>query len=229
MAQILIDRRDAGQQLARELSKYGGRNDIVILGLPRGGVVVAFEVARILDAPLDIFLVRKLGVPGHEELAAGAIASGGIRVMNEDVVRALGLTEQPIQAIAAREQAVLEHRERLYRGRSEPLDLAGKVVILVDDGLATGASMRTAIRSLKGHGPAWVVLAVPTAPRETCAALAREVDEAVCLMTPEPFYSVGSWYLNFSQTSDEEVQELLQEARSFGQAAGAAPAEKSPR
>lgn len=221
--QILTDRRDAGRRLARELAAYSGRSDTIVLGLPRGGVVVAFEVAQALDAPLDVFLVRKLGAPGQEELAVGAIASGGVRVMNEDVVRALHLTESQIEAIAVREQAVLERRERLYRGHSEPLELAGKVVILVDDGLATGASMRTAIRSLKRHAPARVVVAVPTAPPETCAALGREVDETVCVMTPQPFYSIGSWYLDFSQTSDQEVVELLEKAKSFGQG-GATPA-----
>lgn len=226
MVQILTDRQDAGRRLASELSKYAGRDDTIVLGLPRGGVVVAFEVARALGAPLDIFLVRKLGAPGQEELAVGAIASGGIRVMNEDVVRALGLTESRIEAIAAREQAVLDHRERLYRGQSKPPDLAGKVVILVDDGLATGASMRTAIRSLKSRAPARVVVAVPTAPPDTCAVLAREVDETVCLMTPEPFYSIGSWYLDFSQTSDEDVVELLQKAELLRPARAAPNAEE---
>jgi len=221
--EILVNRRDAGRRLARELAAYFGRDDTIVLGLPRGGVVVAFEVAQALDAPLDVFLVRKLGAPGQEELAVGAIASGGVRVMNDDVVRALRLTESQIEAIAVREQAVLERRERLYRGHAEPLELAEKVAILVDDGLATGASMRTAIRSLKSHAPARIVVAVPTAPPETCAALRREVDEAVCMMTPEPFYSIGSWYLDFSQTSDEEVVELLEKAKSFGRG-GATPA-----
>lgn len=220
--EILVNRRDAGRRLARELAAYSGRDGTIVLGLPRGGVVVAFEVAQALDAPLDVFLVRKLGAPGQEELAVGAIAGGGVRVMNEGVVRALHLTESQIQAIAVREQAVLERRERLYRGHSESLELAGKVVILVDDGLATGASMRTAIRSLKSHAPARIVVAVPTAPPETCAALGREVDETVCVMTPEPFYSIGSSYLDFSQTSDEEVVELLEKAKSFGQG-GATP------
>jgi len=215
--EILVNRRDAGRRVARKLAAYSGRSDTIVLGLPRGGVVVAFEVARALDAPLDVFLVRKLGAPGQEELAVGAIASGGVRVMNEDVIRALHLSESQVGAIVVREQAVLERRERLYRGHSEPLELAGKVVILVDDGLATGASMRTAIRSLKSHAPARIVVAVPTAPPETCAVLGREVDETVCVMTPEPFHSIGSWYLDFSQTSDEEVVELLEKAKSFGQ------------
>jgi len=214
---LLTDRREAGRRLARKLAGYAGREDTIVLGLPRGGVVVAFEVAKALDAPLDVFLVRKLGAPGQEELAVGAIASGGLRLLNEDVVRALGLTEGQIEAIAARERALLEHREQLYRGHSKPLELAGKVVIVVDDGLATGASMRTAVRSIKSVRPARVVVAVPVAPLETCADLRREVDETVCLTTPEPFYAIGSWYLDFPQTSDEEVVELLEMAKSFGQ------------
>ena len=165
--QILTDRHDTGRRLVRELSKYADRNDTVVLGLPRRGLVVAFEVARALGVPLDVFLVRKLGAPGHEELAVGAIASGGVTVLNEDVVRALDLTQGQIEAVAAREQEVLERRERLYRGHSGSLAMAGRIVILVDDGVATGASMRTAIRSLKSHAPARVVVAVPTAPRET--------------------------------------------------------------
>ena len=178
---------------------------------------MAFEVAKALDAPLDVYMVRKLGVPGQEELAFGAIASGGVRVLNPDVVRAAGLDQADIEAIAAREQAELERRERAYRGDSAPLELAGKTVILVDDGLATGASMRTAIRSLEAHHPGWITMAVPTAPRSTCLDLEREVDEAVCLMTPEPFFGVGQWYIDFSQTTDDEVIGLLREAASFGQ------------
>ncbi len=213
---LLSDRREAGRLLAEKLMEYAGRGGTIVLGLPRGGVVVAFEVAKALDVPLDIFLVRKLGAPGQEELAVGAIASGGVRVMNQDVVVALGLSQAQIEAIAAREQAELERRERAYRGESSPPDLAGKTLIVVDDGLATGASMRTALRSLRSHSPARIVLAVPTAPRSTCAALEREVDEAVCLMTPEPFYAIGQWYADFSQTSDQEVVKLLSEAAAFG-------------
>jgi predicted phosphoribosyltransferase len=213
---LLADRREAGRRLAQELAGYAGREDTIILGLPRGGVVVAFEVAKALDAPLDVFLVRKLGAPGHEELAVGAIASGGLRVVNEDVVRALSLTEVQIEAIATRERALLERREQLYRDHSKPLELAGKVVIVVDDGLATGASMRTAVRSMKSARPARIVVAVPVAPLETCADLRREVDEIVCLTTPEPLYAIGSWYVDFSQTSDEEVVELLEKAKPFG-------------
>jgi putative phosphoribosyl transferase len=210
--ELLVDRRDAGRQLAARLTKYAGRDDTIVLGLPRGGVVVAHEVAKALRAPLDVFLVRKLGAPGQEELAVGAIASGGVRVMNWDVFGALGLKESQVDAIASREQKVLEQRERTYRGHSRPLDLAGKVVMLVDDGLATGASMRAAIVALRSHSPARIVVAVPTAPPETCAALEREVDEVVCVMTPQPFYSIGSWYEDFTQTSDEEVVDLLRRA-----------------
>jgi len=214
--QILTNRREAGRLLAERLATYSGRDDVVVLGLPRGGVAVAFEVAKALDARLDVFLVRKLGAPGQEELAVGAIASGGVRVMNQDVVDALGLSNAQIEAVTAREQVELERREQAYRGESEPLDLTGKTVIVVDDGLATGASMRTAIRSLRSHRPSRIVLAVPTAPRSTCVASEREVDETICLMTPEPFYAIGQWYLDFSQTSDEEVVALLRAAAGFG-------------
>ena len=213
---VFANRKDAGRLLAKSLAGYEGRNDVIVLGLPRGGVVVAFEVAKALDAPLDVYVVRKLGVPGQEELAFGAIASGGVRVLNPDVVGAFRLHQADINAIAAREQAELERRERAYRGESAPLELAGKTVILVDDGLATGASMRTAIRSLEAHRPGWVTMAVPTAPRSTCLELEREVDETVCVMTPEPFFGVGQWYIDFSQTSDEEVIELLHAAALFG-------------
>jgi putative phosphoribosyl transferase len=212
----LTDRREAGRLLAEELTSYSGHDDVIVLGLPRGGVVVAFEVAKALNAQLDIFLVRKLGVPGHEELAMGAIASGGIQVMNDDVVSGLGLSHAEIASVVAREQIELERREKAYRGGAAPRDLAGKTVILVDDGLATGASMLTAIRSLKSHRPSRIVLAVPTAPSSTCATLRREVDEAICLMTPEPFYAIGQWYVDFSQTSDEEVVALLEAANGFG-------------
>ena len=210
---LLEDRREAGRMVADQLARYAGKPDVVILGLPRGGVVVAYEVARALDAPLDVFLVRKLGAPGQEELAVGAIASGGVRVMNEDVVRGLGLSESRIEQIAAREQAQLERREQLYRGHTAPVELAGKQVIVVDDGLATGATMRTAVAALRRLGPARVIVAVPAAPAETCATLSREADEVVCAMTPYPFFSIGEWYRDFSQTSDEEVIELLEQAR----------------
>ena len=213
---VFAHRKEAGQSLARRLAGYEGRDDLLVLGLPRGGVVVAFEVAKALDAPLDVYVVRKLGVPGQEELAFGAIATGGVRVLNPDVVRAAGLDQAHIDAVAAREQTELERRERTYRGDSVPRELAGKTIILVDDGLATGASMRTAIRSLQAHHPAWITMAVPTAPRSTCLDLEREVDEAVCVMTPEPFFGVGQWYTDFSQTSDAEVIDLLRAAAAFG-------------
>ena len=220
--QVFADRHEAGRSLAKELARYEGRNDVVVLGLPRGGVVVAYEVAKALDAPLDVYMVRKLGVPGQEELAFGAIASGGVRVLNPDVVQAARLDAADIDAIAAREQIEFERRENVYRGDSPPLNLAGKTVILVDDGLATGASMRTAIRSLEAHRPGWITMAVPTAPRSTCVELEREVDEAVCLTTPEPFFGVGQWYANFSQTTDDEVVALLRESASFGRREGTA-------
>jgi putative phosphoribosyl transferase len=218
---VFADRHDAGRSLAKALVRYEGRNDVMVLGLPRGGMVVAYEVAKALDAPLDVYMVRKLGVPGQEELAFGAIASGGVRVLNPDVVQAARLDPADIDAIAAREQIELERRDKVYRGDRPPLNLAGKTVILVDDGLATGASMRTAIRSLEAHRPGWITMAVPTAPRSTCVDLEREVDEAVCLTTPEPFFGVGQWYVNFSQTTDEEVVALLREAASFGRPEGA--------
>ena len=210
---IFAHRREAGQELAAKLSAYQNREGVVVLGLPRGGVVVAFEVAEALHAPLDVYMVRKLGVPGQEELAFGALASGGVRVLNPEVIQAAGLQQAEMDAVAAREGAELERRERLYRGDSPPLALGGKTVILVDDGLATGASMRTAIVSLKSQGPAWITMAVPTAPPSTCRDLEREVNEAVCVMTPEPFFSVGQWYADFSQTSDAEVIDILRRSR----------------
>jgi predicted phosphoribosyltransferase len=215
---VFADRRDAGRTLAQRLAAYEGRSDVVVLGLPRGGVVVAYEVAKALHAPLDVYVVRKLGVPGQEELAFGAIASGDVRVLNHDVVHALGLTQDDIESVAAREHRELERRERLYRGDKPPLDLTGKTAILVDDGLATGASMRTAILSLAAHHPVRVIMAVPTAPRSTCDSLEREVDEAVCVMTPEPFFGVGQWYTDFSQTTDGEVIDLLRRAAGFAPA-----------
>ena len=210
------DRAEAGRYLATELMDYANRNDVIVLGLPRGGVPVAFEVARALGAPLDVFLVRKLGLPGHEELAIGAIASGGVRILNEAVLRQIPLDEAEIDAIAAREQAELDRREKLYRGGRPPLDPRDRVVILVDDGLATGASMRAAVEAVRRMGPKRVVVAVPVAARETCEDLGREVDELVCPVTPEPFYAVGLWYDDFSQTTDEEVEALLNAARSEG-------------
>jgi putative phosphoribosyl transferase len=205
------DRKEAGRLLAERLSRYAGRADVLVLGLPRGGVPVAYEVALALNAPLDVFVVRKLGVPGHEELALGAVASGGVHVLNEEVVAAVGLDEQVIERVAVRELAEVARREREYRGERPPPELRGKVVILVDDGLATGASMRAAAMAARQLGPKQVVVAVPVAADQTCDEFRDNVDEVVCAFTPEPFYAVGLWYENFEQTSDDEVRRLLQE------------------
>jgi predicted phosphoribosyltransferase len=207
------DRVDAGKALAEHLRKYAGRPDVIVLALPRGGVPVAYEVAKALGAPLDVFIVRKLGVPGHEEYAMGAVASGGVRVLNEDVVRGLGLSDAAIDRVIARELAELNRREQLYRGERPEPDLKGRTVILVDDGLATGSTMKAAVKALEARGPARIVVAVPIAARDTCEALAREVDEVVCAVTPEPFHAVGLWYDDFRQTSDEEVHHLLDRGR----------------
>lgn len=208
------DRADAGRQLADALRDYTGRPGRLVLGLPRGGVPVAFEVADALDAPLDIFLVRKLGVPGHEELAMGAIASGGVRVMNARVVTELELTEDTVAAVAAAEQRELERRERLYRGDRPAPSLRDRSIVLVDDGLATGASMRAAVGAARGQAARRIVVAVPVAPRDTCEELRREVDEIVCLSTPEPFGGVGLWYADFAPVSDEEIRDLLSRGQS---------------
>jgi putative phosphoribosyl transferase len=205
------DRREAGRLLAERLARYAGADDVLVLGLPRGGVPVAFEVARALRAPLDVFVVRKLGVPGYPELAFGAVASGGVRVLNEHVVAAVGLDEEAIERVAERELAEVERREREYRGDRPPLELRRKVVILVDDGLATGASMRAAALAARELGPEQVIVAVPVAADQTCDEFRHDVDEVVCAFTPEPFYAVGLWYENFEQTSDEEVRELLRQ------------------
>lgn len=206
------NRREAGKILAQDLSTYAGRSDVIVFALPRGGVPVAYEVALTLNAPLDIFLVRKLGLPGHEELAIGAIASGGIRVLNEDILRAINIPEEMINIIARQELQELQRRERNYRGDRPPLDARDKTVILVDDGLATGASMRAAVTGVRSQNPARIIVAVPVAPPESCNALEFEVDEIVCPMTPEPFLGVGRWYEDFSQITDEQVRALLEEA-----------------
>ena len=206
------NRADAGRRLAAVLQHYAGRPDVLVLALPRGGVPVAYEVARALRAPLDIFVVRKLGVPGQPELAMGAIATGGVRVLNRDVVEALGIPPQMVEAVAQREQTELERREREYRGARPAPDVRGKVVILVDDGLATGATMRAAAMALKIQQPARVVVAVPTAAREACDDFRAEVDEVVCAETPPRFGAVGMWYDDFRETSDEEVRDLLNRA-----------------
>jgi putative phosphoribosyl transferase len=203
------DRRDAGRRLAAKLAKYAGERDLLVLALPRGGVPVAYEVAEALAAPLDVFLVRKLGVPGHDELAMGAIASGGIRVLNDDVIRALRLDEDTIDAVAAREWRTLRERELSYRGERSRPGVQGCTVILVDDGLATGASMRAAVQALNEESPKRLIVAVPVAPPETCEEIREEVDEIVCALTPLAFYGVGRWYEDFLQTTDEEVRELL--------------------
>jgi len=201
------DRRVAGVALAQQLGQYRGRPDAIVLGLPRGGVPVAYEVARALEVPLDVYIVRKLGLPGHEEFAMGAIASGGTVVVNPDVEQLV--SQHIIDVVAAQEGRELERREHLYRGDRPPLDLAGRVVILVDDGLATGSTMRAAAGAVRKQGAARVVVAVPVAASETCTALRAEVDEVVCAYTPEPFRAVGLWYRDFDQTSDDEVRQLL--------------------
>jgi putative phosphoribosyl transferase len=207
------DRTKAGQYLAKKLAGYAGRPDVIVLALPRGGVPVAYEVARALGAPLDVFLVRKLGVPGHEELAMGAIASGGLVLLNEEMVRALGIGRSLINEVISTQRAELERRDRQYRGDRPPPDMRGKTVTLIDDGLATGASMRAAVATLRQQHPARTVVAVPIAAPSTCAELGEEVDEIVCARTPEPFRAVGLWYEDFTQTTDDEVRDLLRRAR----------------
>src|ERR1700736_1419657 len=213
------DRREAGLLLAAKLAAYANHPDVVVLALPRGGVPVAYEIARALRAPLDVFVVRKLGVPGYEELAMGALATGGVRVLNDQVVERLGIPQHVINAVAAREQQELARRERLYRGDRPPPDLRGRTVILVDDGLATGATMLAAVNALRQQQAGRIVVAVPIAPPETCEQLRGEVDDIICAVTPEPFYAVGCWYEDFSQATDEEVRDLLaRSARAGGEA-----------
>jgi len=209
---IFANRVEAGRELARKLTKYAGRDDVIVLGAPRGGVPVAFEVARELRAPLDVFVVRKLGVPGHEELAFGAIASGGIRIINRSTIEALSLTDREVEQVAAAEEKELKRREREYRHSRAPLNLNGRTAILVDDGIATGASVLAAIHALREMKPKALVVATPVAPRATCDGLRREADDVVCAESPEPFYGVGQFYGDFSQVSDEEVTELLERA-----------------
>jgi putative phosphoribosyl transferase len=206
------DRVDAGRQLAARLASFADRDDVIILALPRGGVPVAFEIAQALHLPVDIFLVRKLGVPGHRELAMGAIATGGVRVLNDDVVRSLQIPSRAIDAVAEEEQRELERRERAYRGNRAAPTVAGRTVIIVDDGLATGSTMRAAVAALRQQAPERIVVAVPVAPPSTCTELRAEADEVVCLATPEPFSAVGLWYRDFSETSDAEVRDLLARA-----------------
>ena len=210
---VFRDRRDAGQVLARTLSAYVDSPGVLVLALPRGGVPVAYEVAQALRAPLDVFVVRKLGVPGREEYAMGALASGGVRVLNDEAVQQLDISAATIDAVTRSEQLELERRERLYRDDRPAPQVRGRTVILVDDGLATGSTMLAAVRALKMQRPARLVVAVPTAAAETCEQLRREADEVICATTPQPFRAVGLWYEDFSQTSDEEVRELLARAR----------------
>jgi putative phosphoribosyl transferase len=210
---LFRDRRHAGAELARRLAAYRNRDDVTVLGLPRGGIPVAYEVARELAAPLDVFLVRKLGVPGQEEVAMGAIATGGVRVLNHGVVRALGIPGSVIDRVAAQEQRELERREATYRPGLGPPDVRGRTVILIDDGLATGSTIRAAVAALRPLGAARIVVAVPVAAAETCAEFRAEVDEIVCAETPAPFYAVGRFYDDFSQTTDEEVRDLLRRAQ----------------
>jgi putative phosphoribosyl transferase len=214
MADHFANRTDAGRQLALALARYAGRSDVLVLGLPRGGVPVAFEIAAELDAPLDVFVVRKLGLPGHEEFGIGAIATGNVRVVDEAVLEAYGVDAETLDRITERERLELERRERLYRDERPFPTIAGRVVILVDDGLATGSTMRAAIAALRAKAPREIVIAVPVGARETCAAMRALADEVVCLETPDPFYAVGLWYEHFEQTDDEEVHELLERGAS---------------
>lgn len=219
---LFRDRTDAGASLARELAAYANRQDVLVLGLPRGGVPVAYEVAKALGAPLDILLVRKLGAPGEQELAMGAIASGGVRVLNEDVVRMLGVPDSVIEAVTTKERHELDRRERLYRGGRPAPALQGKTVILVDDGIATGATVRAAIELVRQKRPAAVVVATPVAPASTCAELRARVDALICVMEPEDFLAIGFWYTSFPQTTDDEIRQLL------GYAWGDHPADRRP-
>jgi predicted phosphoribosyltransferase len=212
------NRTDAGRRLAGLMMDYAGRPDVIVLALPRGGVPVAFEVARALEAPLDVFIVRKLGLPDHEELAMGAVATGGVRILDERTVRAFGVSEAEIAEVTAIERRELERRERRYRGDRPPPDVNGRTAILIDDGLATGSTMLAAVTALRQEDAARVVVGVPIAPQDTCDSFRDHVDDIVCAMTPEPFHAVGLWYDDFTQTTDDEVHELLE--RSAASVAG---------
>jgi putative phosphoribosyl transferase len=209
------DRRHAGRVLASRLERYVGAEDLVVLALPRGGVPVAFEIAVRLRAPLDVFVVRKLGLPGDEELAMGAVASGGVRVLNDEVIDEAGVPAHALEKVMARELREVQRREHTYRGDRGPVDITGRTVILVDDGLATGSTMNAAILGIRERGPTWVIVAVPIAAADTCRDLSAIVDEMICAATPEPFLAVGLWYADFTQTSDAEVRTLLEAARSI--------------
>ena len=212
MTTLFRDRVQAGQLLGEAVSKYANRHDVLVLGLPRGGIPVAFEVAKALNAPLDVFIVRKLGVRGYPELAMGAIATGGVRVLNEEVVKSLRIPDQDIEAVAEEEGRELKRRELAYRGHGASPEIRDRTVILIDDGVATGSTMRAAVHALRKQSPARLVVAVPTAAPSTYHHLSREVDEMVALMTPEDFHAVGQWYEDFSQTTDAEVSHLLEQA-----------------
>lgn len=209
---LFVDRADAGRQLAAGLAEYAGQENVIVLALPRGGVPIAFEVAASLNVPLDVYVVRKLGVPGREELAMGALAGDGTCVVDEQLVESLGITPEELDAAVARESAEIARREQAYRDARPAPELSGKTVIIVDDGLATGATMRAAAIALRRHNPAKLVVAVPVAAPRTCASLARDVDRVVCAFTPEPFHAVGLYYENFDQIGDEEVRRLLAQA-----------------
>lgn len=209
---IFQNRAEAGQQLASRLGKYANREDVIVLGVPRGGVPIAFEVATALNLPLDIFVLRKLGVPGHEELAFGAIGSGGVRVLDSEVVKSVGLSDSVIELVTQTERAELARREQIYRGGRPPLDVHGKTVILVDDGIATGSSLRAGVHALRQMQPVAIVIAAPVAPRSTVNRLRHEVNDVVCVAIPERFYGVGQFYHDFSQVTDAEVNELLDSA-----------------
>jgi predicted phosphoribosyltransferase len=211
MTRPFLNRQEAGRLLADRLADYAGRSDVIVLGLPRGGVPVAFEVATALDAPLDVFLVRKLGTPGQRELAMGAIASGGIVVINDDVVQVKEISQEMIEAVIAREREELERLDRRYRAGREPLDVQGRVVVLVDDGMATGSTMKAAVRALRRMGPDEIIVAVPTGAQSACEELRLLADHCICLVVPEPFRAVGFWYEDFDQTSDQDVQNLLRQ------------------
>ena len=213
MSRPFVDRYEAGRRLAEKLEKYAGRPDVIVLGLPRGGVPVAYEIARHLRVPLDVFIVRKIGVPGFEELAIGAIASGGVRVLNDEVARVLPNAQEIIDEATARERIEIERREKLYRDDRPPLDLHDRTVILVDDGLATGATMRAAVGALRKQDVAHIVVAVPVGAPETCREIETEVDETICVISPTYFEAVGQFYDDFAQTSDDEVRELLANAQ----------------
>lgn len=212
MDMIFRNRHDAGRQLAERLVEYAGRPGVVVLGLPRGGVPVAYEVAHILGVPLDVFVVRKLGTPGHEELAMGAIASGGVCVINTPLIRQLGISKDAVERVQASEQVELERRERAYRGDRPPVDAHGSTVLVVDDGLATGATMLAAVEALRAQHATRIIVAAPVASREACASLGQVADRCVCLSMPADFYGVGAWYEDFSQTSDDVVRNLLDRA-----------------